>query len=127
MNIIVEWGNAAHTLLIQQYPVQWDLNDLLASRQAVFACMDTVDHPVDMIIDLRESPRLPPSFLPYMRRMNEQPHPRTRQVAFVGANGFIIAMINMAQRLYYVPHPKPILFARTLEEAIAKISNGVAV
>ena len=117
MPIQNQWDNAQKTILRNIYEGEWDLEDLYMSQEAMAEKLDSVDHGVDVIVDLRESMSVPRSFLPHMRRMNDKAHPNTRRLILVGANPIMTALFNMARKIYRRNEERQISMCHTLEEA----------
>jgi hypothetical protein len=61
MGILVEWDNESHTAIRLVYGNTWNWRDHFLALDAASSLMASVQHPVDLILDLRNSMPLPES------------------------------------------------------------------
>ncbi|GAB4573161.1 MAG: hypothetical protein Kow0077_14710 [Anaerolineae bacterium] len=61
MSILVEWDNEDQTAIRLGYENTWNWRDHFIALDAVNTLLCTVDHPVDLILDLERSMPLPES------------------------------------------------------------------
>ncbi|NWF70649.1 MAG: STAS/SEC14 domain-containing protein [Chloroflexi bacterium] len=114
------WDNAEKTTLLFEFQGQWTLNELYACMNKAQALMAEVTHPLDFVVDLRQSRTLPPGFIPAMRYVYDVSHQRMNRMALVGMNRFIMLFNDMFMQLNpNKPAPGRVLLCATPEEARA--------
>lgn len=72
MSILVEWDNVEQTAIRLVYESTWNWRDHFLALDAVNTLMNTVQHPVDLVLDLQRSMPLPESTAWHV----SQPHKR---------------------------------------------------
>ncbi|MBN2472781.1 MAG: hypothetical protein JXN59_18805 [Anaerolineae bacterium] len=72
MSILVEWDNVGRTALRLGYENTWNWRDHMLALDAANTLMNTVQHPVDLVLDLQHSMPLPESTTWHVT----QPHAR---------------------------------------------------
>lgn len=115
------WANPEKTIIYFIYDKPWNLNEFQAAVKQVNAQLDTVQHPVDMIIHMRGGlPSLVDAgpFRSVMRSF----HRNIRNTALVGANDFIRRTITAFMRVLGQQN-RPFFFAATLEEAHYRLAE----
>ena len=109
MGIVLEWENGQHTIIRWTFSGAWTWDDFEAAQREFHAMLNTVDHNVDVIADLRQSQLLPKDTFANFKRLE-----RAKELA---AKKNVLP-INIA--LAYVlcqPFPTfPLIGPRTLEE-----------
>jgi len=126
MPIFINWANEERTIIHHIYEGDWTLAELHTSRAEVADYLDTVTHPVDMIIDLRQSMKIPQSFMSEMQRMDQNAHPNSRHAVIVGGNKLIQMLVNVLQRVYKRSDTTQVSFVSTIEEAYTILGNVTA-
>lgn len=119
MNIDVQWDNDAKTIIRYVYRNGWNWNDYFSAINGAAELLDTVKHPVDIVMDFRNANMLPQGAISQMQRaFSHTRHPNIRLTVLVGANSFIRTIESIGRKL--VPSAArqwDITFAATLEEA----------
>jgi hypothetical protein len=123
MPIQVQWDNEDKTILRYQYEGAWTWDDLYTALAQGYEWIDTVDHTVDIIIDLRQSSIIPSSALTHARNLDKHRHPRIGLTIAVGANRFIQLLADTFKRLVPSVASQYTLLA-TLDEARALIARN---
>jgi hypothetical protein len=114
MPIQTMWGNADQTVILVTFSEMWTLDEYYASVDTMFALTTSVAHTVHSISDFSKS------FAPPSRLLSTGQHIENCKTVnsginiIVGAKGFIIAMLQIAQRLYLID--MPIYLANSIEE-----------
>jgi stage II sporulation SpoAA-like protein len=124
MVITAEWDNEEKTLIRQTYSGRWTWDDIRAMIETCQQMLDSVDHKVNFIGDLRQSQTmLPPSAtVQFSWLSNYLRHPKMGKSVIVGASEFIRIFGNM----FISAHrgtAEQIVFATTLEEAQAILAK----
>jgi len=94
----VSWEDGSKTVLIFQFTGLWSVQDYYIIVDQSNTMMDTVEHTVNMIIDLQHSKSLPDGFLSAVRSVSKRPHPNSGRVALVGLNAFVRAIIDVYRK-----------------------------
>jgi hypothetical protein len=121
MPITSQWANPEKTIVYFIYEKPWNLEEFQSGVEQVNALLDTVQHPVDMIIHMRDGlPSLVDSgpFRSVIRNF----HPNIRNTALVGANDFVRRTITAFMRVLGQQN-HPFFFAATLEEAHYRLAE----
>lgn len=74
MPITVRWDDEAHTRIYYVFSGSWKWDEFDALYADVYKMLDTVNHKVHAIVDLRESRLVPQDSLTQMRRLTFQQH-----------------------------------------------------
>ena len=101
----------------------WTLEELYTVNKQSNDLMDSVQHPVDVIVDLQKSMNIPRALMPEIRRMNETSHPHANRLVIVGGNRFIAILINTVQRVYRKDDDRSVQFVTDLEAAYAFLDS----
>jgi hypothetical protein len=115
MSISVIWDNEEKTALRFQRS-QWEWTQFHEAFQEARAMLDTVEHGVDVIVDLTNAKLGASNLLSHTRTLAElQQHPAVGTVIVVGADTFAQALYHSAN----AGRPKAELFqfAQTLDQA----------
>jgi hypothetical protein len=118
--IKVAWENDRKKVLVSIYQGAWDLNDFYAATEEINTLMDTVDHKVNLILDMRESGSLPKGFIGALRATAKKRHPHFGRMIFVGGNMFVRMFNDLFLKLYPRPDQNRVMYmAADYEEAYA--------
>lgn len=126
--IELTWVNADQTAIRWDVRgrVDWDM--ITRSLHQLYGMLDTVDNPVDLVIQV-EVTTAPPKIIPNLSRiMNKRRHPQLRRKIVVGASDFIQMMILLTIRSHR-DQTNTWFFVDTLQDAynIALSSNAATV
>lgn len=105
MSITVNWSDEQKSELIYHIQGKWTWDELFAAIDEATHLLDTINHRVNLIIDVSESLFMPPLSVANLRRVANAPtmsHPNTGLLILVGANQFIKIMFQVFSRLF--PH-----------------------
>lgn len=124
MSIKVLWDNPEKTIIRYAYDGRWSLDEFNDAYVEARKLLDTVDHLVDFIIDVRSSPLIPNGVLSRGRNVVLAPHPNEGRTMIIGASSFVRAMADIFQKIYGVRGNRiPFLFATTLEDAHVRLAQ----
>ena len=120
MPITVNWFDASHTILVQEYQTPWTWDIYHKSIEEINVQMDTVNHKVDLIVDFSRGAVLPAKALSHFRRAVTDIHPNRGLVVMIGMNPYLTALTEVLAQM--VPHSTArSRIAESLDEAIAII------
>lgn len=121
MSITVAWDNPEKTILRQTYTGRWTWNQFYAASEQTRDLMDSVDHRVDILIDMRHSSTLPQNAMSHIGVV-ERRHRNQGRIVAVGVNQLIQLMFRIV--LPIRPHlAEYILIVRTMDEAYAVLTG----
>ena len=122
MPVEFDWGDEAQTWLRFTPTTPWNWTDFhRAMRRATF-WLDSVDHPVEILIDLRQSARLPAGALGHIRSLGVAIHPNSRNRAvIIGLDESVAGPLGGADRTYR-DATRLLRFVETDDEAQAVIA-----
>jgi hypothetical protein len=118
MNIDVTWDNGKKTAILLKYHQGWTLSDLDIAYLEVNELFESVTHPVDLIIDVRNGGNPPREAMRRFRQIVARKHGNVRKVVFVAGSGIVatllITVTNIISQLF---QPPDLLFTVSPEEA----------
>jgi hypothetical protein len=116
MAVKVSWKDETKSVILFEVYGYYTWADIHAAVEQQHTLMDTVQHKVCTIIDMRNTTLLPSGSLPNLRRLIGQPHAHSATKIIVGANTIIQVIFESAGRTYET-FPDEYLFVRTMREA----------
>ena len=123
MPVNIEWDNEAKTIIRMELVGNWTWDEAYRGAQQGYAMLETVDHEVGVLMDLRNSKAIPSNAITHARIMIKQRHPRTGLTVFVGTTTFFTALWNVFSRLYtLLARQQNSVFAPTMEDARRMLS-----
>ncbi len=99
MPVTVEWDNEEKTVIRFDYDGAYTWEDVYNAMDKSNKMMETVEHSVAHIIDVRKAGSVPPNALSHARRIEAKTHPRRSYHVTVGANTFVRVMFNTFTKL----------------------------
>lgn len=122
MGIMVEWDNPEHTVIRFIYTGQWSVDDLFSATQESRVMMDSVNHRVHGIIDMRSSKLVPNGALSLGRNVSLRKHPNQGRSIVIGANNLVRTLFDVYRKVYRTSFDETAYsFATTLEEARSQL------
>lgn len=119
--IDVTWYSDDQNILVFTFTDGWDWSDFMTVADTAWEMMDTVDHAIIQIFDLREVSRLPVNIFSRGRTVfGADKHPNLNTLIIVGANNYLMAVY----RAFTSMLPASLInrwnmtFVDTMEEAI---------
>lgn len=100
MAIRVEWDDPSQNALRYVYEGSWNWDEFQQARKQARLLMDTVDHRVDIIIDVVQTGILPNNILSRANSIPRERHPNEGTIIIVGANPLIRFLYDVARRIY---------------------------
>jgi len=105
MSITVEWYDAGKQVIYFQFTGAWTWKEFYEAMSQAYDMVDRAGHPVRAFIDTRNSSNLPENFLSGIKNVDMKTHPNIERIVMIGANPFMIKLIDMFNRLR--PHKSP--------------------
>ncbi len=103
MTITVNWYDDQHTAVVNQLVGTWTWDELFRAIDQTASLMDTVDHPVNIVLDMRQTQHVPTLLPSALRKVANAPtmnHRNSGAFVFVGAKSFIKSMFSVFGTLY---------------------------
>jgi len=126
MPIHFDWDNDDQTVLRFVATAPWNWNDFHKNMRRATFWLDTVDHPVEIIIDLRQSDALPAGALGHIRSLGNRSHPNLRsRLVIIGLDESVAGPLGGTDGVYQVGE-RLIRFVETDDEAQAVIAAWLA-
>ncbi len=122
MGIKVTWDNAERTIIYFDFEGRWDWDELYTASEQATRMLDSVDHVVDFIMDIREAQQIPKDFMSHAEHIASGSHPRRGIMVVVGANGLLRTLGSGLRRLF-PDATRNLAFAADLEEAYEIIAD----
>lgn len=119
MKIKIHWGNDQQSLLYYTFEVGWDWKDMYDAFAQARELMETVDHPVNIIMDLSHVSLIPKGALAKIRWAFESPKQKNVGLTVVVTpSSFIKSMIDLGTKIWGKTAKQwSVAFVTTLEEA----------
>jgi hypothetical protein len=124
MGITIGWHNDDKNIILLTYTRPWDWTDFEAAAKEMIELLDSVNHPVDMIFDIRKAGAPPQGALKRFREVAETNHPNGRWLVFVGGGSIVMRFLDLFTRLYGLTRNVPYFrFVYSMEEALKLIAR----
>ena len=127
MAIITRWDNKKKTVVLLEFESEWSWTELEAAVQKADSLIGSVEHYVDLIIDL-EGTSIPKDILNAAKTLlaSGEARPNEGSRVVVGANGAMKTIYQTIQKTLSAPtEGREILFAPSITDARA-IIRGLA-
>ena len=122
MTATVAWANEEKTLVIQRIDGDWTMADYFEVVHKSAELLKTVDHQVDIIVDLSTTNYVPQNVISGATRTESVVPPNQRMVVFVGAKMIHKLLLSLGKRLApRAAHNQH--FVTSMEEAHALIER----
>ena len=125
MAIVTRWDNKQKTIVLLEFESEWSWAELEAAVQAADSLIGSVEHYVDLIIDL-EGTSIPKDILTAAKTLLDAGEARPNEGArvVVGANGTLKTIYQAFQKTFNsAVDGREILFAPNLSDARAIIRS----
>jgi hypothetical protein len=99
MSITVKWFNDEHKIVHWDIEGAWNWDDVYLSLDEANALLDTVDHTVHTIVDVRNSPLIPGGTITQLKNLVNKQHPQAGISVFVTTNTFARSVFMMFSKL----------------------------
>jgi hypothetical protein len=86
MPITVNWNDQSKLFIQSRFQDPWSLEDFIEARKAWYRMIKSVDYPVPILLDLRESQETPEGALRQFSAIHRTPHPRQGHIYILGLN-----------------------------------------
>ncbi|MFN8374862.1 MAG: hypothetical protein U0694_18525 [Anaerolineae bacterium] len=125
MPVNVKWYDEQQRVIWYAYEGRWTWDEFYQTFEQGNQMIESVEHNVDTIIDLRRSSLLPSNVMSRGNFMGSKLHPRHGKTVVVGANSFVQLLYDMFRKLYGGTADKMHLtFVQTLDEALLAVNSA---
>lgn len=101
MGVDFRWDDDAQTVMRVLAEGTWNWNDFHKTMRRATFWFDATKHPVEMVIDLRGSTKLPAGALAHIRSLGKRIHPRGRdRVVIIGLDEAVAQPLGGADGIY---------------------------
>lgn len=122
MGITVEWDNLEKTIILCTYRDTWTWEEFFWAAQKASALQDTVQHTVDMVLDMRDSASTPSGVTGKFREIARIHHPNTGIRVLVTHTDVIKVLFQVFASVYR-PAARKYQVVDSLEKAYALIAD----
>ncbi|MEO8611825.1 MAG: hypothetical protein ABI690_28255 [Chloroflexota bacterium] len=128
MPVIYQWDNSDKTVLCYRLEGRWTWDEIYQMLEEARALWKSVNHTVDMIVDMTGSAGFPPdNILGHFRNITlNYHHANTGNTAVVGADDFFRMASGLFYKVYVLPRQQPrgnTLFVKDMDSARAALSD----
>jgi hypothetical protein len=116
MPIRADWDNEAHTIIRYHVQGPWELEEYGKANFHTWSMIESVRHPVSVIVDFTDAHGFPRNLLSFASTTNSQIHPRQHLIVGVRISPYLQTIVRLAVRVF----PKlghNLFFTQTLAEA----------
>src|ERR1700753_3307036 len=100
MPINVAWDNEAHTIIRYDVRDPWELPEYSKALFHTWSMIESVKHPVHVIVDFTIFFSFPKNLLSIASNTNNQLHPRQELVIGVKVSPYLQAVVGLAVRVF---------------------------
>jgi hypothetical protein len=100
MAIQVYWEDDSKTIVRYDFEGTWTWDDLYKVFYQALAMETSVSHRVDVILDMRQSGRIPHNALTHIKNISDKEPPNIGLSVFVTSNRFLISLYNVGIKFY---------------------------
>ncbi len=122
-NIEINWDNDDKTVMRYTYQGQWTWQEFYGVMEQSHQMMDTVDHPVDILVDMRASAQIPQGAVTQFRRIANVRHPNTGTIVAV-TEARVARMLYDIFATVFRPIASRYHIVQTIDEAYAAIEDA---
>jgi hypothetical protein len=128
MGITVTWDNEAQTVLRADLRGRWNLEEFRQQMRLAGQMVNSVSHPVSVVVDLTGSNALPDNLIQSVAQIvhGKSPHPpNVERYVIIGAGRFVQSLYRAFAKVYGegMLHNK-LVFVQTMDEARVIITTG---
>ena len=121
MGIQLRWYDDAQSMIYWRFEDGWAVEDLQAALADNRQMLNTVQHRVDLIMDVSQGGLIPPDVIRFLRYHPIETHPLSHMKIVIGTNEYLrLFWPNVAP---LTPRRWRLLFAGSLEEALTMIEQ----
>jgi hypothetical protein len=122
MPIRVAWDKADKTIVRLVFNGDWTWADLDRASDEAAALIDTVDHKVAVLLDVRRARQIPGDFMNHAGRIADGHNPKRGILVVVGAS-MLMQTVGGALFKLFPEATKDVMMAGTMDEAYAVIER----
>jgi hypothetical protein len=116
MPINAQWDNQSHTIIRYHVQGSWELEEYSRANFHTWTMIDSVEHPVHVIVDFTNANGFPKNLLSFASTTNSQIHPRQELIIGVKIPTYLQTVVGLAVRAFpRLGHN--LFFTQTLAEA----------
>lgn len=116
MPISPQWDNENHTIIRYHTQGDWELEEYSRANFHTWSMIESVDHPVHVIVDFTHANGFPKNLLSFASTTNSQIHPRQSLIIGVKISPYLQTVVGLAVRVFpRLGHN--LFFTKTLAEA----------
>lgn len=98
--ITVGWDDDAKTIIMWQFSEQWTADNFAQAVTANRALLDSQDHDVDVIVDLRQTSHMPSNILSLAANALRLGSPKVRLVAVISQHSLWTKMLSAFNQIH---------------------------
>jgi hypothetical protein len=125
MPVHITWDEGLSDVIRYDFEGRWTWNEFEQAYSEAVRLFGTVDHPVDVIVNLLPSTALPRGILDVVKRVADNAPPHHGMTVYVGQRDILQVFARAFERIYPNAAARyPLAFCATLDEARARLKAG---
>ena len=100
MSVRVYWEDEGRTIVRYDFDGLWSWDELYTAYYEAIAMETSVEHRVDVILDLRRSGRVPGNALLHVKNFSDRQPVNIGLSVFVTSNSFLVSLYNVGVKFY---------------------------
>lgn len=122
MPIHLNWGDVDETFLILNFDGQWSGEDLYTNIKDFFERVATKDHPIELMVDMRQSLAPPQHLVTMLRSIINRPHDgNVKRVVVIVNSNFWQRIFSVIAKSVQRNISKKVTFVETVDEAYSML------
>jgi hypothetical protein len=100
MSVHVYWEDESKAIVRYDFEGEWDWNELYSAYYEAIAMEKSVEHRVDVILDMRHSGRIPSNVLLHVKNFSDRQPPNIGLSVVVTPNTFVHSLYKVGVKFY---------------------------
>jgi len=100
MSVRAYWQDETKTIVRYDFDGEWDWNELYTAYYEAIAMEKSVEHRVDVILDMRRGGRIPGNVLLHVKNFSDRQPPNIGLSVIVTENAFVHSLYKVGAKFY---------------------------
>lgn len=122
MTVQSSWYTDDHTIIHMEFIGKWQWSEFHTAFDESRRLVDSVSHPVDILMDFTGSDQIPNGAITHVKRAANDVHPNRRFVVVIGVSKMLTTLFRFVKQLYPGATQK-MYTADSIDEAVSKLEE----